>query len=128
VPIPHGIWAWGVPGVSDAFQNTPISDVRAFGGWPGLSLALLGDGRVVGWGTPTLGGYHLGTDRKGVSAGTAIASAPGTAGPGAGVQALDANGTVWRYDQTTDSFSPVYGPSGVTAIGSIGQIGYASVS
>jgi len=59
---------------------------------------------------------------------TAIASAPGTSGSGAGVQALDTEGKVWRYDRPTDSFTRVYGLTGVTAIGSVGQIGYAAAS
>lgn len=59
---------------------------------------------------------------------TALASAPGGGGAGAGTQALDSNGKVWRYDQPTDSFAPVYGLTGVTAIGSAGQIAYAAVT
>jgi hypothetical protein len=44
------------------------------------------------------------------------------------VQALDSDGKVWWYDQPTDSFSPVYGLTGVTAIGSVGQVAYAAVA
>ena len=47
IPTPHGIWTWAVPGVTDAFQNTQIEGARAFGGWPGLSVALLGT--VASW-------------------------------------------------------------------------------
>ncbi|HKF33791.1 MAG TPA: hypothetical protein VKB37_15630 [Jatrophihabitantaceae bacterium] len=78
VPTPHGIWTWAVPGVTDAFQNIQIEGARAFGGWPGLSVALLGDGRVVGWSVPTFGGYHLSPNRTVLSAGANVVQVAGS--------------------------------------------------
>jgi hypothetical protein len=56
-----------------------------------------------------------------------IASGPTATGVGAGVQGLDADGHVWRYNPNTDAFQTVYGLAGVTAIGAVGSIAYAGV-
>jgi len=78
IPTPHGIWTWAVPGVTDAFQNTQIEGASAFVGWPGLSVALLGDGHVVGWSVPTFGGYHLSPNRTVLSAGANVVQVAGS--------------------------------------------------
>ena len=64
--------------MTDAFQNTQIEGARAFGGWPGLSVALLGDGRVLGWSVPTFGGYHPSPNRTVLSAGANVVQVAGS--------------------------------------------------
>lgn len=57
---------------------------------------------------------------------TSIASAAGPiSSPGAGVQALLADGTVWRFDTTTHEFRGVYGLNGIEAIGGNIDTSYA---
>src|SRR5262249_3639288 len=132
-------WTWGRNSTGQLGDGTHIdcytpvqvsglTNVRAIAGGSRLSYAVDTDGHL--W---RRGGAHtgrVGYPRQVPSLAhiTAIASVPGTSGSGAGVQALDTEGKVCRYDRPTDSFTRVYGLTGVTAIGSVGQIGYAAAS
>ena len=91
---------WTTNEVSATCSRTAISGVVTIGAGVNIGYAVKADGTT--W---------------------TIASAPGTSGSGAGVQALDTVGKVWRYDRPTDSFTRVYGLTGVIASGSVGQIG-----
>jgi len=107
-------------------QVSGLTNARAIAGGSNLSYVVDTDGHLWRRGATTSGQVSYPRQVPSLAHITAIASAPGTSGSGAGVQGPE--GKVWRYDRPTGSFTPVYGLTGVTAIGSVGQIGYAAAS
>ena len=130
-------WAWGRNSTgrlgdgthTDRYtpvQVSGLTNARAIAGGSNLSYVVDTDGHLWRRGATTSGQVSYPRQVPSLAHITAIASAPGTSGSGAGVQGPE--GKVWRYDRPTGSFTPVYGLTGVTAIGSVGQIGYAAAS